>query len=93
MSYERLKQLKTGVRFDDRRTRDQVDPLAPIRQVVDLFNTSLRENYEPGPHLCIDEQLIEFHGRVKFRRYIPTKPGKYGMLLYWVTEAIPCLHR
>ena len=87
MSYERFKQLKTAVRFDDRRTRDHDDPLAPIRQVVDLFNTSLRENYEPGPHLCIDEQLIEFHGRVKFRRYIPTKPGKYGMLLYWVTEA------
>lgn len=87
MSFERFKQIKSALRFDDKRIRDRNDSLAPIRQVVDTFNASLRANYEPGPFLTMDEQLIEFHGRVKFRRYVPTKPGKYGMLLYWLTEA------
>jgi hypothetical protein len=36
--------------------------------------------------------LIEFHGRVSFLQYIPSKPGKFGLKLYWIAEtdtAIP----
>lgn len=29
--------------------------------------------------VVIDEELITFHSRCKFRLYIPTKPGKYGI--------------
>ena len=43
--------------------------------------------YTPGDNLTIDEMLIEFHGRVVFRQYIPTKPGKFGVKVFWVTEA------
>jgi hypothetical protein len=87
MSYTRWKQIKSALRFDDKRRRDSNDPLAPARTLVELFNRNLQHNYEPGINLTVDEQLIEFHGRVKFRRYIPTKPGKYGLLVYWITEA------
>jgi hypothetical protein len=87
MSFERWKQIKSTFRLDDKHRRDHTDPLAPARTAVELFNSSLRSNYEPGPNLTVDEQLIEFHGRVGFRRYIPTKPGKYGLLIFWITEA------
>jgi len=86
MSYKRFRQLKSAVRFDDALRRDRVDKLSPIRSVIELFNNSLREIYTPGPYITVDEQLIEYHGRVGFRRHIPSKPGKYGMLLYWSVD-------
>lgn len=86
MSYERFAQLKSAMRFDDPLRRDRNDKLAPVREIVDIFNTKLAEIYTPGPYLCIDEMLVEFHGRVAFRQYIPTKPGKFGVKIFWLTE-------
>ena len=42
---------------------------------------------EASENLTIDEQLLEYHGRVDFRQYIGTKPGKFGIKIYWLTEA------
>jgi len=36
---------------------------------------------------CIDEQLLEFHGNVGFRQYIASKPGKFGMKIFWLTNS------
>ena len=86
MSYERFAQLKGVLRFDDKLRRDTNDKLAPVRQIVEIFNTRLQEVYTPGPFLVIDEMLIEFHGRVAFKQYIPTKPGKFGIKVFWVVD-------
>jgi hypothetical protein len=83
MSYERFCQVKAALRFDNRLRRDPSDPLAPVREIINSFNTALKAVYEPGPFLCVDEQLIEFHGGVKFKQYIPTKPGKFGIKVFW----------
>ena len=42
---------------------------------------------EASENLTIDEQLLEHHGQVDFRQYIVTKPGKFGIKIYWQTEA------
>ena len=86
MSFERFLQLKKAMRFDDSRRRDRNDKLAPIRAIVDGFNAALRTVYNPGPYLCVDEMLIEFHGRVSFRQYIPSKPGKFGIKVFWCVD-------
>ena len=70
MSIERFKQLKSAFRLDDPQRHDREDVLAPVRQCVDQLNSSLKEAYTPGPFLTVDEQLIEFHGRIRFQRYI-----------------------
>jgi hypothetical protein len=77
MSYKRFAQLKEALRFDDVARRDGDDVLSPIRKIVDIINRKLYEFYRPGPHVSIDEMLVEFHGRVRFRQYIPSKPGMY----------------
>ena len=87
MSCERFKQLKSAFRSDDPLRRDRSDPAAPVRACIAMLNAALEDLYSPGPFLTVDEQLIEFHGKVKFRRYIPTKPGKFGLLVYWLTDA------
>ncbi len=58
MSFKRFKQIKMAFRFDDK--------LAPVRDIIIAFNNALHENYTPGLFLCVNEILIEFHGRVNF---------------------------
>ena len=91
MSVERFEQLKAALRFDDPARRDRDDKLSPVRAIVDRFNQVMRDIYKPNEFLTIDEMLVEFHGRVTFRQYIPTKPGKFGVKLYWITEATAIL--
>lgn len=31
-------------------------------------------------HVAIDETLLRFHGRIRFKTYNPRKPGRYGLL-------------
>jgi len=87
MSYMRFAQIRKSFRFDDKTRRDKNDVLSPIRNVVNLLNKNLNSLYIPGSLLCIDEQLVEFHGRVSFRQYIPTKPGKFGIKIFWLVDA------
>lgn len=87
MSRNRFKELKRNLRFDDPLRRDGKDPLAPIRDVTTSFITHLRDHVVAPEYLCVDEQLLEFHGRVRFRQYIPSKPGKFGIKIFWLTDS------
>ena len=87
MSENRFHQIKKHLRFDDKLRRIRDDPLAPVRDIVNQFNVDVNKVYRPGPFICVDEMLLEFHGRVRFRQYIPTKPGKFGIKVYWSVDA------
>ena len=87
MSENRFHQIKKHLRFDDKLRRIRDDPLAPVRNIVNQFNVDVNKVYRPGPFICVDEMLLEFHGRVRFRQYIPTKPGKFGIKVYWSVDA------
>ena len=52
MSRQRFQQINPLLRFDDPVS------LAPNRSVFDVFNRNV----------SIDEQLLEFHGGIKFRQ-------------------------
>ncbi|CAF4464602.1 unnamed protein product [Rotaria sp. Silwood2] len=41
----------------------------------------------PGGSLTVDEQLIPTRGRCNFRQYIPSKPGKYGVKIFWCCDS------
>lgn len=90
MSRNRFTQLLRFIRFDDKATRTlrrQKDKLAPIRDLWDRVNTNLLKYYLPGSNLTIDEQLVPFRGRVSFRQYLPSKPDKYGMKIWWICDS------
>ena len=74
--------MRQALRFDDTLRRNHNDELAPIRSFVESFNFKIADIYQPDPFLTIDEMLIEFHKRMAFRQYIPTKPGKFGIKVY-----------
>ena len=37
--------------------------------------------------VTIDEQLFPYRGRTRFTRYIPSKPAKYGIKLFWICDS------
>lgn len=78
----RFQLLQKCIRFDDQTTRDirkEYDNFAAARDLWERVTGKFPDFLVPSESVVIDEELITFHGRCKFRLYIPTKPGKYGI--------------
>lgn len=92
LSEDRFKAIKKCFGTDDPSRRNRSDKLAPVRYVWVLLQKSLTAVYTPGPYLTVDEQLLEFHGRVVFRKYmymyIKTKAGKFGIKIFWINDCL-----
>lgn len=89
MSLERVQQLLRFLRFDNYQTRQErlkTDRFAAFRDVWNMFLANIREPYKPSSNLTIDEQLVLTRGRCSFRQYIPSKPGKYGIKIFWICD-------
>lgn len=74
------------IRFDDvlsRRQQRSTDKFAPIRELWTKWEQILPMAYNPHSCVTVDEQLLGFHGRCKFRQYMPSKPERYG-LKFWL---------
>lgn len=90
MGLNRFHSILRFLRFDDSSTRSQrkkEDKAAPIRDVWTMFNSNLAQMYKPTANLTIDEQLYPYRGRTGFTQYIPSKPAKYGIKIWWICDA------
>ena len=90
MGINRFWNIIRFIRFDDANTRAQrmeIDKAAPIRDIWTMLNNNLPKHYNPIEHLTIDEQLYPYRGRTKFTQYIPSKPAKYGIKVWWICDA------
>lgn len=96
MSLERFWAISRFIRFDNQITRlerQRNDKAAAIRDIWEMLNVKLRDNFTPGEAVTIDEQLFPYRGRTKFTQYIPSKPAKYGIKVWWACDATngyPC---
>ena len=89
MARNRFTSISRVLRFDnaaDRRQRRQTDKLAPIREVFDMWEKTLEDAFVPYENLTVDEQLLTFRGRCPFKQYIPSKPGKYGVKFWMLSD-------
>ena len=43
--------------------------------------------YTPHEALTVDEQLFPYRGRTRFTQYIPSKPAKYGLKVWWLCDS------
>lgn len=90
MSLKRFSDISRYIRFDQQASREKrcaTDKAAPISEIFEMLNANLRQNYRPRENITVDEQLFPFRGRTKFTQYIPSKPAKYGIKLWWVCDA------
>lgn len=90
MCRDRFKLMLRFIRFDNDNTRAervQTDKAAPIRDLWLMLNKNLERAYKPHECITIDEQLFPFRGHTKFTQYIPSKPAKYGIKVFWACDA------
>uniref|UniRef100_A0A2D4HXE1 PiggyBac transposable element-derived protein domain-containing protein n=1 Tax=Micrurus lemniscatus lemniscatus TaxID=129467 RepID=A0A2D4HXE1_MICLE len=71
----------------DRKERCALDPTALIAEIFAQFVKNCQEAYTIGTSATIDEVLIGFPGRCKFKMYLPLKPDKYGLKLLCLTDS------
>lgn len=62
------------------------DPLYKIRSVIDYFNNKMNQCYYPAKELSLDESMVLWRGRLRFKQFIQNKRHKYGIKLYMLTE-------
>jgi hypothetical protein len=90
MGIVRFKQFLRCIRFDNIFTREErrdSDCLAAISDIWMMFHAQLRLNYIPDSDITVDEQLVGYRGRAPGRTYLPSKPSKYGVKIFWASEA------
>lgn len=89
MSEKRFQFLTNCLRFDEKETRHERlvgNPLAPVSEIWELLLKNCEKNYKPSMYVTIDEQLVGFRGKCKFRMYIPSKPDKYGLKILMMCD-------
>jgi len=59
------------------------DKPAPIRDIFEECNKNLQKFYLPEENITIDEPMVGFREKCPFRQYLPFKPDKYGIKLFW----------
>lgn len=79
--------LSTCLRFDVRDDREKDDRFAPIRDLWNMFMDNCKSNYIPSHECTVDEQLLSFRGRCKFRVYMKDKPDKYGVKIISLNDS------
>lgn len=63
------------------------DRLYKVRPVIDHFNAKFSEVYVPDKCVAIDESLVHYKGRLRFRQYLPSKRARYGIKMYKLCES------
>ena len=87
MSFYRFSLICRYIRFDVRENRNRLQKDAPISLIWDIFTRNTKRSYVPSAFLTVDEQLCNTRGRVPFKSYIPTKPGKYGIKIWCLCDS------
>ena len=86
MSRNKFQLLLRFLHFADN-CLDSNDKLYKIRPILNHFNATMKNIYIPGKHVCIDESMMLWRGRLSFRQYIKNKKYKYGVKHYNLCES------
>lgn len=90
MSRNRFQELSHYLRFDNKATRYERSLLrrdAAISEIATMLQSRFSQMYVPGESVTVDEQLVRFFGRCKFKVFMPSKPDKYGVKIWVLAEA------
>lgn len=72
--------------FSDNLKAPVDDRIYKVRGLIERLVKNYQSVMEPGEYMAIDESMVPFRGRLKFRQYIPGKAHKYGVKLFKICE-------
>ncbi|PNF38061.1 hypothetical protein B7P43_G00355 [Cryptotermes secundus] len=88
MSCKRFEQIWWCLHFNNNELQPQsTGRLFKIQPLLDFFVEKFQTVYKPEQQLSLDESVIPWRGRLRFRTYNPGKLTKYGLLVRVVTES------
>lgn len=82
MSRNRFEILLRMFHFADNELCPQGDRLHKIQSLLDALNAQFKKFLIPEENMCVDETMVPFRGRLKFRQYIKGKRHKFGIKLF-----------
>ena len=82
MNRNRFELLLNCVHFSDNKELEDGNRLWKIQPLVDMLLRKYKAVYSTGVEVVIDETLMPWRARLKFRQYIPNKAHKYGIILF-----------
>ena len=81
MSRNRFQLIQKCLRFNDNNAAaTNEDHLYKIRTILDTVVSNFRTNYIPDKEISLDEGMLGWRGRLRFRVYNSGKIMKYGLL-------------
>ena len=63
------------------------DKLFKVRPFLDMMDKNFKQSYKCGRDLSFDEWCCPFKGRLKFKCYNPSKPNKWHIKIFEVSDA------
>ena len=61
--------------------------LFKVRPFLDMIDKNFKHSYKCGRDLSFDEGCCPFKGRLKFKYYNPSKPNKWHIKIFEVSDA------
>ena len=58
-----------------------------IRPFLDLLAPAFESNYTLGQNISVDESMIPFKWRLKYKQYIPNKPHSWGIKAFVLADS------
>ena len=90
MARNRFIAIMKHMRFDEksrRRDRLRMDKFCHVSEIWNAFIENCQRCYIPDPNLTIDEQLFPCKSRCPFTQFMASKPDKYGIKFWMLTDS------
>ena len=84
----RYNDLSKYLHLTDPATEDGADKLTKVRPFLTHLQRSFPQLFTPGVALSLDEAMIKYNGRLKWKQYMPMMPTKWGIKLWVLCDAI-----
>jgi len=88
MSRNRFQLIQKYLHFNDNNAAGtNEDRLYKIHTILDIVVNNFRTSYIPDREISLDESMLGWRGRLRFRVYKPGKITKYSILVQMVCES------
>ena len=67
--------------------KNKADKIHKIRHFIEYSIEKWQENFYPTTSICVDETIIQYKGKFKFKVFFRNKPIKSGILLYSLADS------
>lgn len=86
MSRNRFQAILGMLHFSDNAEQREGDSFHKLRTVFNKITSRFQKYFTPFQNLAIDESLVLFKGRLRFKQYIKSKRHRFGIKLFLICD-------